>query len=91
MTASIQHMATTYYHRREPDRLPRVLLWLLTGVVCLLAGWLLPVSYNSIHPGLLEFAGRQGPKIDDLAKRPAKAWPPHPANNTPAARKLPSP
>jgi hypothetical protein len=68
MTASIQHMATTYYHRREPDRLPRVLLWLLTGVVCLLAGWLLPVSYNSIHPGLLEFAGRQGPKIDDLAK-----------------------
>lgn len=61
-------MATTYYHRREPDRLPRVILWLLTGVVCLLAGWLLPVSYHSIHPGLLEYAGRQGHTIDQLAE-----------------------
>ncbi|MGB0578821.1 MAG: hypothetical protein ACPGVU_03870 [Limisphaerales bacterium] len=61
-------MATQVY-QREPDRMPQVILWFLTAIVCLLAGWLLPVSYNSVHPVLLEFAGKEGPTIDTITKR----------------------
>ena len=59
-------MATNYY-RREVDRMPQVILWFLTGIVCLLAGWLLPVSLKSIHPALLEFAGKSGPSVSKIA------------------------
>jgi len=59
--------ATSYY-QREGDRMPQVFLWFLTAVVCLLAGWLLPVSYKSVHPVLLEFAGKQGPSLPALTE-----------------------
>lgn len=49
--------------------MPQVILWFLTAIVCLLAGWLLPVSYQSVHPVLLEFAGKEGPSIETLTKR----------------------
>ena len=60
-------MSTTYYHRQEADRMPLVFLWLLAGLVCLLGGWLLPVSINSIHPVLLEFAGQKTPSVINSA------------------------
>jgi len=61
-------MATQLY-QRESDRMPQVILWILTAIVCLLAGWLLPVSYKSVHPVLLEFAGKDGPTIETMTKR----------------------
>ena len=62
----VDPMATKYY-RREVDRMPQVILWFLTGLVCLLAGWLLPVSLKSVHPSLLEFAGKSGPSVSKIA------------------------
>lgn len=48
--------------------MPQVFLWFLTAIVCLLAGWLLPVSYKSVHPVLLKFAGQSGPSVSGMAK-----------------------
>ena len=59
--------ATSYY-QREGDRMPQVFLWFLTAVVCLLAGWLLPVSYKSVHPVLLDFAGKDGPSLPTMTE-----------------------
>ncbi len=56
------------YYRQNTERLPSVFLWLLAGVVCILGGWLLPVSWKSVHPVLLEFAGKGTPSVGQTAK-----------------------
>ena len=48
--------------------MPQAFLWFLTAVVGLLAGWLLPVSHKSVHPVLLEFAGKEGPTVSGMAE-----------------------
>ncbi len=58
-------MAT--YYRQNTERLPSVFLWLLAGIVCILGGWLLPVSWKSVHPVLLEFAGSGTPSVGKTA------------------------
>lgn len=63
----------TYNPQPRPDRLLAIALWLLTALVAVLAGWLLPVSWKSIHPVTLAAAGKGTSTTGDLADQYLKA------------------